>query len=324
MKVLVTGGAGFIGSNFVKMALGSEFPEITGVIVLDKLTYAGSKSNLGNLLDDSRVEFQIGDICDHSLVENVVSRVDAIINFAAESHVDRSIENSTEFIRTNVLGTQILLEAAKKHGVSKFLQVSTDEVYGSILEGSWDENSPLLPNSPYAASKASADLVVRSYFVTHGLNVNISRCSNNFGPNQHQEKLIPNFVLKLNRKEKIPVYGDGMNVREWLYVEEHCRGLYLILTRGKPGEIYNIGGGVELTNMELTRKILRLLGATEDSIDWVSDRPGHDRRYSINCDKIKLLGYAPNSNLDADLRMTIEDYLHVANKKIASSISGTK
>ena len=324
MKVLVTGGAGFIGSNFVKMALGSEFPEITGVIVLDKLTYAGSKSNLGNLLDDSRVEFQIGDICDHSLVENVVSRVDAIINFAAESHVDRSIENSTEFIRTNVLGTQILLEAAKKHGVSKFLQVSTDEVYGSILEGSWDENSPLLPNSPYAASKASADLIVRSYFVTHGLNVNISRCSNNFGPNQHQEKLIPNFVLKLNRKEKIPVYGDGMNVREWLFVEEHCRGLYLILTKGKPGEIYNIGGGVELTNMELTRKILRLLSATEDSIDWVSDRPGHDRRYSINCDKIKGLGYAPNPNLDADLRMTIDDYLNVANKKIASGMSSTK
>jgi dTDP-glucose 4,6-dehydratase len=227
MRVLVTGGAGFIGSNFVELALTDQFPEISSVIVLDKLTYAGKLSNLSGVVDNPNFEFIKGDICDVELVNELVERVDAVINFAAESHVDRSIENSAEFVTTNVLGTQVLLDAAKNRKVKKFVQVSTDEVYGSILEGSWDENEPLLPNSPYSASKAAADLLVRAYFVTHGLNVNVTRCSNNFGPKQDPEKLIPNFILRLSRGEKVPVYGDGLNVRDWLYVDDHCKGIYL-------------------------------------------------------------------------------------------------
>jgi dTDP-glucose 4,6-dehydratase len=241
MRVLVTGGAGFIGSNFVEMALSDQFPEISSVRVLDKLTYAGKLSNLSVVENNPNFEFIQGDICDIELVNKVVANVDAIINFAAESHVDRSIENSSEFIRTNILGTQVLLDAAKNLKVAKFVQVSTDEVYGSIPEGSWDENAPLLPNSPYSASKAAADLLVRAYFVTHGLNVSITRSSNNFGPKQDPEKLIPNFILKLNGGDKVPVYGDGLNIRDWLYVEDHCKGIYLTLTKGLSGEIYNIG-----------------------------------------------------------------------------------
>ena len=256
MRVLVTGGAGFIGSNFVEMALTDQFPEISSVLVLDKLTYAGKLSNLNGVANNPNFEFVQGDICDVELVNSLAANVDAIINFAAESHVDRSIENSSEFIQTNVLGTQVLLDAAKNQKVAKFVQVSTDEVYGSILEGSWDENAPLLPNSPYSASKAAADLLTRAYFVTHGLDVCITRCSNNFGPKQDPEKLIPNFVLKLSRGEKVPVYGDGLNIRDWLYVEDHCVGIYLVLTKGVGGEIYNIGGGTELTNLELTKKLL--------------------------------------------------------------------
>jgi len=256
MRVLVTGGAGFIGSNFVELALTDQFPEISSVLVLDKLTYAGKLSNLSSVANNPNFEFVHGDICDVELVNRLVANVDAIVNFAAESHVDRSIENSSEFIQTNVLGTQVLLDAAKNQKVAKFVQVSTDEVYGSIVEGSWDENAPLLPNSPYSASKAAADLLTRAYFVTHGLNVCITRCSNNFGPKQDPEKLIPNFVLKLSRGEKVPVYGDGLNIRDWLYVEDHCVGIYLVLTKGVGGEIYNIGGGTELTNLELTKKLL--------------------------------------------------------------------
>lgn len=309
MKVLVTGGAGFIGSNFVSMAMTNQFPEITEVIVLDKLTYAGKLSNLHEVINSPNLTFVQGDICDPGIVDHIASGTDAIINFAAESHVDRSIQDSTEFIKTNVLGTQVLLEAAKKYSVKKFLQVSTDEVYGSILEGSWTENSPLEPNSPYSASKAAADLLVRSYFVTHGLNVNITRSSNNFGPRQDPEKLIPNFILRLKRGEKIPVYGDGLNVRDWLYVEDHCKGLYEVLIKGIPGDVYNIGGGKELTNLELTSILLRLMSKTQSSIDFVPDRAGHDRRYSLSHEKISTLGYKPSGDFEELLMHTIDSYL---------------
>jgi dTDP-glucose 4,6-dehydratase len=308
MRVLVTGGAGFIGSNFVEMALTDQFPEISSVLVLDKLTYAGKLSNLSEVTNHPNFEFVQGDICDVGLVNMLAPKVDAIINFAAESHVDRSIENSSEFIRTNVLGTQVLLDAAKKHKVTKFVQVSTDEVYGSILEGSWDEDQPLLPNSPYSASKAAADLLVRAYFVTHGLNVNITRCSNNFGPRQDPEKLIPNFILKLRQGLKVPVYGDGLNVRDWLYVEDHCKGIYLALTKGTPGEIYNIGGGTELTNLELTKILIDTFQRDENYIDYVPDRLGHDRRYSVDCAKIKMLGYTPSLNFKENLSITVKSY----------------
>jgi dTDP-glucose 4,6-dehydratase len=317
MRVLVTGGAGFIGSTFVEMAMTDQFSAISSVIVLDKLTYAGKMSNLSNFADNPSFEFVRGDICDTELVNKIAPRVDAIINFAAESHVDRSIEDSSEFIRTNVLGTQVLLDAAKNHKLKKFVQVSTDEVYGSITEGSWDENEPLLPNSPYSASKAAADLLVRSYFVTHGLNINITRCSNNFGPKQDPEKLIPNFILRLSKSEKVPVYGDGLNVRDWVFVEDHCKGIYLTLAKGVSGEIYNIGGGTELTNLSLTKRLLHLIGRDESSIEYVQDRPGHDRRYSVNCNKIKKLGYAPIESFENRLLTTVEWYKgYVANSKI--------
>ena len=308
MRVLVTGGAGFIGSNFVEMALTDQFPDISSVIVLDKLTYAGKLSNLASVANDPNFEFVHGDICDVELVNDLAQKVDAVINFAAESHVDRSIENSSEFIRTNVLGAQVLLDASKNHNVKKFVQVSTDEVYGSILDGSWDENEPLLPNSPYSASKAAADLLVRSYFVTHGLNVNITRCSNNFGPKQDSEKLIPNFILKLVQGLKVPVYGDGLNVRDWLFVDDHCKGIYLILTKGISGEVYNIGGGTELTNIELTKLLLELTNRDKSFISFVADRPGHDRRYSITHEKISKLGYRPSSNFKSNLVKTFDWY----------------
>lgn len=308
MRVLVTGGAGFIGSNFVEMALTDQFPEISDIVVLDKLTYAGKLSNLANVSNSPNYEFIHGDICDVELVNKIAAGVNGIINFAAESHVDRSIENSSEFIRTNVLGTQVLLDAAKTHKVTKFVQVSTDEVYGSILEGSWDENAPLLPNSPYSASKAAADLLARAYFVTHGLNLNITRCSNNFGPRQDPEKLIPNFVLKLSQDQKVPVYGDGLNVRDWLYVEDHCMGIYLTLTKGVPGEIYNIGGGTELTNIQLTNKLLKLMGKDEAHINYVEDRLGHDRRYSVDHAKIRDLGFASSDSFEENLAMTVTWY----------------
>lgn len=315
MRVLVTGGAGFIGSNFVEMALTDQFPKISSVVVLDKLTYAGKLSNLSGVTSNPNFTFVQGDICDVELVNKLVANIDAIINFAAESHVDRSIEDSSEFIRTNVLGTQVLLDAAKKHGVDKFVQVSTDEVYGSILEGSWDENEPLLPNSPYSASKAAADLLARSYFVTHGLNVSITRCSNNFGPKQDLEKLIPNFINKLNQGKKVPVYGDGLNVRDWLYVNDHCQGIYLTLTKGLAGEIYNIGGGTELTNLELTRILIKIFKKDEGSIDYVPDRLGHDRRYSVNCSKIENLGYVPSKYFEKNLMTTVSWYQDIVNAK---------
>jgi dTDP-glucose 4,6-dehydratase len=308
MRVLVTGGAGFIGSNFVEMALTNQFPEISSVLVLDKLTYAGKLSNLSSVANNPNFKFVKGDICDVELVNSLAADVDAIVNFAAESHVDRSIENSSEFIQTNVLGTQVLLDAAKNQSVAKFVQVSTDEVYGSILEGSWDENAPLLPNSPYSASKAAADLLARAYFVTHGLSVCITRCSNNFGPKQDTEKLIPNFILKLSRGEKVPVYGDGLNIRDWLYVEDHCKGIYLALTKGLSGEVYNIGGGTELTNLELTKKLLDFFERDKSLIDFVPDRLGHDRRYSVDSTKIQALGYVASLDFNENLTKTVNSY----------------
>lgn len=308
MRVLVTGGAGFIGSNFVRRIVDGTLSGISAITVLDKLTYAGTLTNLAGLPKDS-FEFVHGDICDQDLTEQLALKHDAIVNFAAESHVDRSIKGSRDFILTNVLGTQTLLDAAKKGTVQTFVQISTDEVYGSIATGSWPETDPLLPNSPYAASKASADLIARSYHRTHGLDVRITRCSNNYGPFQFPEKVIPLFVTNLIDGLKVPVYGAGSNVRDWLHVDDHCRGIHAVLTRGVAGEIYNIGGGTELSNMELTYKILELMGKDGASIEYVVDRLGHDLRYSVNIAKISSgLGYKPSVKLDSGLKETVEWY----------------
>ena len=308
MRILVTGGAGFIGSNFVRRVVDGSLPGISTVTVLDKLTYAGTLTNLNSLPRDS-FEFIQGDVCDQDLTTNLAKRHDAIINFAAESHVDRSITGSRDFVMTNVLGTQTLMDAARIGSISTFVQVSTDEVYGSIPKGSWPETDPLLPNSPYAASKASADLMVRSYRRTHGLDVRITRCSNNYGPNQFPEKVIPLFVTNLIDGQKVPIYGNGSNVRDWLHVDDHCRGIHAVLMRGRAGEIYNIGGGTELTNMELTHQILGLMGSNESSIEYVADRQGHDIRYSVDITKIKQeLGYEPLVDWKKGLEQTVQWY----------------
>jgi dTDP-glucose 4,6-dehydratase len=300
VKLLVTGGAGFIGSHFVDLAL-EKLGSDSEVIVLDKLTYAGSMENLTKAGSDSRFTFIRGDITDSKIVDFATHGVTHIVNFAAESHVDNSIESSSEFISTNIVGVQVLLDATlKKKEIQKFLQVSTDEVYGSLESGSAREDSPLLPNSPYAASKAAADLIVRSYHVTHGLDVNISRCSNNYGSRQYPEKIIPLFIYLLNEQKKVTVYGDGLNVRDWLHVSDHCNAIWKILNYGVSGEVYNIGGGLELSNLELTYQILNCLGLShEGRIEFVRDRKGHDFRYSINYDKIsRELGYSPSSKFE--------------------------
>ena len=308
MRLLVTGGAGFIGSNYVRMLVNGELKGISKLIVLDKLTYSGNKQNL-NDLDSSSFEFIQGDICDSELVSNLSKQVDAIVNFAAESHVDRSIDSSREFFQTNVLGAHTLLESARKSDVGIFLQVSTDEVYGSIAEGSWDENFPLEPNSPYAASKASADLISQAYHRTYGMDVRITRCSNNYGPYQYPEKVIPLFITNLIQDKKVPLYGQGLNVRDWLHVTDHCRGIHLVLTKGRPGDVFNIGGGRELSNLELTRVILQAMGASEEKIEKVADRLGHDFRYSLNIGKIeKELGYKPEVRFEEGISKTIEWY----------------
>jgi dTDP-glucose 4,6-dehydratase len=308
MRLLVTGGAGFIGSNYIRMLVNGELKGISKIIVLDKLTYSGNKQNLIDL-DSSSYEFVQGDICDTDLVLKLSKQVDAIVNFAAESHVDRSIDSSREFIQTNVLGTHTLLESARKSNVEIFLQVSTDEVYGSIAEGSWDEDFPLKPNSPYAASKASADLISQAYYRTYGMDVRITRCSNNYGPYQYPEKVIPLFITNLIQDKKVPLYGQGLNVRDWLHVADHCRGIHLVLTKGKPGDVFNIGGGRELSNLELTRVILEAMAASEERIEEVVDRLGHDFRYSLNIEKItNQLGYKPEVNFEEGISQTIEWY----------------
>jgi dTDP-glucose 4,6-dehydratase len=308
MKVLVTGGAGFIGSNYVRRVLDGSLNGISAITVLDKLTYAGTLTNLQALPKNS-FQFIQGDICDTKLVNDLIPGFDSVINFAAESHVDRSIAGSREFVQTNVLGVQNLLDAAKNAGTQRFVHISTDEVYGTIAEGSWPETDPLLPNSPYAASKAAADLLVRSYHRTHGMDVRITRCSNNYGPNQFPEKVIPLFVTNLLEGKKVPVYGSGVNVRDWLHVDDHCKGIHAVLTKGKAGEIYNIGGGLELTNMELTEKILHAFGKGSESIEYVEDRKGHDLRYSVDWTRInRELGYEPQVKFEDGLKDTIQWY----------------
>jgi dTDP-glucose 4,6-dehydratase len=310
MRVLVTGGAGFIGSNFVRMFALGEMPQISSVQVLDKLTYAGIRENLSEVSNTPGFSFFQGDICDPSNVRELIMRVDAVINFAAESHVDRSILGDADFVRTNIVGVQVLLDSIKASGMKiRFLQVSTDEVYGSIKEGSWTEEWPLQPNSPYSASKASGELLARSYNRTHGMDVVITRCSNNYGTHHFPEKLIPLFITNLIEGKKVPVYGTGENVRDWLHVDDHCRGIYQVLLNGRSGEVYNIGGGRELTNLEITHLILDAMGADESSIEYVEDRKGHDFRYSVDWTKInRELGYEPHVEFEDGLRKTIQWY----------------
>jgi dTDP-glucose 4,6-dehydratase len=311
MKILVTGGAGFIGSNFVRMALTDKFPDfnVDEIIVLDLLTYAGDEENLAPITTDKRYKFVKGDIRDLELAKKLMGQTDYVVHFAAESHVDRSIEGGSEFVSTNVMGTQVLLDAARNSNLKRFLHVSTDEVYGSISEGSWPEDHPLLPNSPYSASKAGSDLLVRAYNRTHKLDTVITRCSNNYGQYQFPEKVMPLFITNIIEGKKVPLYGNGLNVRDWLHVDDHCRGIALALTKGKAGEVYNIGGGTELTNVELTHKILAAMGVGEEFIQPVEDRKGHDLRYSVDITKINTeLGYSPQVDFEKGLEKTINWY----------------
>ncbi|MFH9399621.1 dTDP-glucose 4,6-dehydratase [Streptomyces sp. NPDC017638] len=309
MRLLVTGGAGFVGSHFVRTLLDGGYPghETSRVTVLDRLTYAGRRDNLPAA--HPRLEFVRGDICDAELLDRVLPGHDAVVHFAAESHVDRSLRSAHAFVRTNVLGTQTLLDACLAAGTERFVHVSTDEVYGSVAAGSWTEDHPPLPNSPYAASKASSDLLVRACHRTHGLHVSITRCSNNYGPRQHPEKLIPLFVTRLLEGRPVPLYGDGRNVREWLHVDDHCRAVALVLDRGGPGEIYNVGGGEARTNREVTERLLALCGADWSRVRHVPDRKGHDLRYALDDGKIREeLGYAPRIPFERGLADVVAWY----------------
>lgn len=309
MKILVTGVAGFIGSHFAKHLL-NEAEGDYQIIGLDSLTYSGNLANIAELTTNDSFNFIKGDINDYELVLKLLGGgVDAIVNFAAESHVDRSITNANDFITTNVNGTYTLLRAALKSELKKFVHISTDEVYGSINSGSWDELQPLQPNSPYSASKASADLLVRSFHQTYGINTSITRCSNNYGPNQYLEKLIPLTITNLIRGLKVPVYGDGQNRRDWLHVLDHCTAIELVLLRGASGAVYNIGGGVELSNLDLVSLILQELHLGDDLLSFVSDRLGHDKRYSVNYQKLNSeLGYSPSVNFNDGIKETIRWY----------------
>ncbi|MFI6448976.1 dTDP-glucose 4,6-dehydratase [Kitasatospora sp. NPDC050543] len=309
MRILVTGGAGFIGSHYVRTLLAGGYPGYRDarVTVLDKLTYAGNTANLP--MADPRLTFVRGDVCDAALLREVVPGHDAVVHFAAESHVDRSLDNGADFVHTNVVGTQSLLGACLAAGVGPVVHVSTDEVYGSIDEGSWSESEPLLPNSPYAASKAGGDLMARSYWRSHGLDVRTTRCANNYGTRQHIEKLIPLFTTRLLTGQSVPLYGDGNNVREWIHVDDHCRALQLVLTRGRAGEIYNVGGSVTCTNREIVGRLLELCGTDWSRVRFVADRKGHDRRYSLDDRKIRTeLGYRPQHDFGPGLAEVVAWY----------------
>ena len=310
MKLLVTGGAGFIGSCFVRHIL-NKYPDYK-VINIDALTYCGNLANLKDIENNPNYKFVHGNICDKKLVRELISQVDCVVNFAAESHVDNSIKNPEIFIETNVQGTLNLLQASKEIGIERYLQVSTDEVYGTLGKtGYFYETTPLAPNSPYSASKASADMLVRAYYETYKMPVLTTRCSNNYGPYQYPEKLIPFFISRLLRGEKVPVYGDGLNVRDWLYVYDHCSAIDTVLHKGRIGEVYNIGGHNEKTNIEITRLILEAMGKDESSIEYVQDRLGHDRRYAISNDKITSeLGWKPSVTFEEGIKMTIDWYLN--------------
>jgi dTDP-glucose 4,6-dehydratase len=305
-KYLVTGGAGFIGSNFIRYML-SKYSDVS-IVNLDKLTYAGNPDNLRDLEKDSRYRFVRGDICDAAVVDRLMNEADAVVHFAAESHVDRSIGSPDDFIRTDIFGTFVLLEASRKHGIQRFVQISTDEVYGSIDNGLFRETDPIMPSSPYAASKAGADRLAYSYWVTYGLPVVIPRSSNNFGPFQYPEKLISLFVTNALDDRPLPIYGDGKNVRDWLYVLDNCSAIDAVMNRGKDGEAYNIGGGNEKTNLEITDLILRGLGKPETLKTYVKDREGHDRRYALDSAKIRGLGWKPEHSFDEAMRKTVDWY----------------
>jgi dTDP-glucose 4,6-dehydratase len=306
-RILVTGGCGFIGSNFVRFLL-RERPEWE-VVNLDKLTYAGRLENLQDIAHDPRYRFLQGDICDSATVREAMASCQLAINFAAETHVDRSLLGAAHFIDTDVKGVMVLLEEARRVGLERFIQVSTDEVYGSIDQGSCCEDSPLNPRNPYAASKAGGDRMAYAYWATYGVPVIITRASNNYGPYQYPEKLIPLFVTNALRNEPLPLYGDGRNVRDWLFVEDHCRALLFLLEKGQPGEVYNIAGGNEKENIEITRAVLRLLGKPESLIRYVADRPGHDRRYSLDASKLRALGWQPQVSFEEGLERTVRWYV---------------
>ncbi|QCC51740.1 dTDP-glucose 4,6-dehydratase [Halapricum salinum] len=306
MHVLVTGGAGFIGSAFVRLLLEETSHTVT---TLDALTYAGSKTNLEEVLEYDDHEFVEGRIEDEAAVDPLVAEADAVVNFAAESHVDRSIDGAAPFVQTNVAGTQVLLDASRRHDVDRFVQISTDEVYGQTVKGEFSETDRLRPRNPYAATKASADLLALSYRTTYDLPVIVTRSSNNFGPRQHPEKLIPKFITRAARGEELPLYGDGTNVREWTYVTDNCRGITTVLEQGEAGDIYNIGSGVELQNIEVAQHIVDAVGASRDLITFVEDRPGHDQRYALDTTSIRELGWEPEWSFEAGLERTIEYYL---------------
>lgn len=306
MRILVTGGAGFIGSNFVHHVIETTSHD---VVTLDRLTYAGDIDNLDGVLSHPRHEFVEGDIRDESLVGDLLRDVDAVVNFAAESHVDRSIADSEEFVSVNVEGTRTLLDAALAADLGLFLQVSTDEVYGQVIEGESSEGDELSPRNPYAATKAAADHLASSYYTTHDLPVVITRSSNNFGPRQHTEKLVPKFITRAAKGERLPLYGDGTQVREWLFVRDNCRAIATVLRDGTPGEIYNVGSEYGLRNVEVAKRIVSEVGASEDLIEFVSDRPGHDQRYALSTEKVRSLGWSPNWTFREGLRETVDYYL---------------
>jgi dTDP-glucose 4,6-dehydratase len=307
MRYFVTGGAGFIGSNYVEY-LFNKVEEVTAVTIYDKFTYAANSKNYQEFVNDPRLTVVKGDICDADLLENSVAGHDFVVHFAAESHVDRSINDASTFVQTNVLGTYNVLEASRKVGVKTVIHVSTDEVYGSLPEGSADESCILKPNSPYAASKAASDLLARSYFVTYGLDVRVTRSCNNYGKYQFPEKVIPVFINKLDSKERLPIYGDGKNVREWIHVSDHARGIQTVLEKGKPGDIYNIGTGSHLSNNDLASEIISVMGLSDNMKSYVPDRHGHDFRYSVDSQKILSLGFERRTNFNDGLKATIEWY----------------